>query len=443
MNENFPQQVTQEQNDEGRSVFAFSSGLSLPVTSDQASSLAVGGNSLSRYHGHNASTGNEIAHASNLMHFSRNQSNTAQRPRHPDYIEYNDRLRSYARWTHRSPDSSTLSRAGFFFTNEGDLVRCFQCSIGLKDFSDGDDPLKEHVRHSGNCLFLCQILGEARLTEWKRLLQAQDPEYNRQMQWNERHNISAVAYNYRHPEYQTLEARLATFTNWPAQMMQRPEQLADAGLYYTGFEDQVRCFACDGGLRRWDPDDDPWTEHCHWFPACPFAKEKKGDEYIALVQAAVAFENENESAQSRGPDLSGAMELMTLRDPEFTAALNEHKDACLEMGYQLTDFNEAVQELRNRGTFKPTIEEIIDVIEVIKARKLQDSTIQARQNETPVEENQRLKSYIICMSCGLNNVNALFLPCTHHRMCLECAQHVTHCPVCEKYIRQKIRTYLS
>ncbi|XP_053391904.1 uncharacterized protein LOC128554639, partial [Mercenaria mercenaria] len=116
MTENFPQQVTEEQNDEGRSVFAFSNGQSLPVTSDQASSLAIGGNSLSRYHGHNASSGNEIAHASNLMHFSRNQSNTVQRPRHPDFIEYNDRLRSYARWTRRSPDPNTLSRAGFFFT---------------------------------------------------------------------------------------------------------------------------------------------------------------------------------------------------------------------------------------------------------------------------------------------------------------------------------------
>lgn len=59
-----------------------------------------------------------------------------------------------------------------------------------------------------------------------------------------------------------------------------------------GFEDFVRCFACDGGLKRWDPDDDPWTEHCRWFPACPFAREQKGEHYIALVQAAVAFERE-------------------------------------------------------------------------------------------------------------------------------------------------------
>lgn len=53
----------------------------------------------------------------------------------------------------------------------------------------------------------------------------------------------------------------------------------------SGVDDHVRCFACDGGLRKWDPMDDPWTEHCRWFPACPYAIEIKGFDYIELVQA--------------------------------------------------------------------------------------------------------------------------------------------------------------
>lgn len=48
----------------------------------------------------------------------------------------------------------------------------------------------------------------------------------------------------------------------------------------------MRCFSCDGGLRRWDSEDDPWLEHCRWFPACPFAIQQKGEDFIALVQAA-------------------------------------------------------------------------------------------------------------------------------------------------------------
>jgi len=33
----------------------------------------------------------------------------------------------------------------------------------------------------------------------------------------------------------------------------------------TGPEDNVRCYYCDGGLKKWQPTDDPWTEHRRWF----------------------------------------------------------------------------------------------------------------------------------------------------------------------------------
>ncbi|XP_053390264.1 inhibitor of apoptosis protein-like, partial [Mercenaria mercenaria] len=191
------------------------------------------------------------------------------------------------------------------------------------------------------------------------------------MQWNARHTLDPTTTNYRHPKYQTLQSRLSSFSSWPQHMVQTPQQLADAGLFYTGFEDQVRCFACDGGLRRWDPDDDPWTEHCRWFPGCPFARQQKGDEYIALIQAAVAYEDQiakQNGAQSGDQDLSGAMEQMLSRKPEFRAAMNEHMDTCLDMGYQLEDFNEAVSELRNGGSIKPTIVEVIDEIEMLSKR---------------------------------------------------------------------------
>lgn len=50
---------------------------------------------------------------------------------------------------------------------------------------------------------------------------------------------------------------------------------------FVGVGDQVRCFHCDGGLRHWDPDDDPWTEHARWFPSCSFIKLVKGQEFIS------------------------------------------------------------------------------------------------------------------------------------------------------------------
>ena len=46
-----------------------------------------------------------------------------------------------------------------------DLVRCFDCGIGLKDFSDADNPLLEHAKHSGNCPFLLEQFGSREALE--------------------------------------------------------------------------------------------------------------------------------------------------------------------------------------------------------------------------------------------------------------------------------------
>ncbi|XP_060588564.1 baculoviral IAP repeat-containing protein 3-like [Ruditapes philippinarum] len=425
--------------DESHSEQVISTDHSLPFNS--GTTFVIGQESSIHHYRNNYSA----LGLNNTHLLARETNNTPQRrPRpsakYPSYDNYAERLVSYARWTHRRPEPTTLSEAGFFFTNDSDLVRCFQCGIGLKDFSEDDDPMLEHVRHSKNCPFLPELLGEEVLTRYKERLQAIDPEYNRQQQWAQRQNGTVTRSEIRHPEYQTLEARLRSFTNWPEHMIQTPQQLADAGLYYTGCEDQVRCFACDGGLRRWDAEDDPWTEHCRWFPACPFALEQKGEQFIALVQASV--ENQEFGASGGGEDISPAMELLRIKESAFEAIMSQHKTDLLEMGYKEDIMKESINELLDRGKEKPTVEEIIDLIDIIRERKSNNRQT-SMANETPLEENQRLKSIVYCMICRKNTVNALFLPCAHHELCMTCADPFDTCPVCHRVIREKIRTFMA
>ena len=82
-------------------------------------------------------------------------------------------------------------------------------------------------------------------------------------------------------KYSTLEARLRSFRDWPPALKQEPRQLAEAGFYYIGFSDQTKCFYCDGGLRNWQSEDNPWTEHARWFSKCSFVRLIKGDEFIS------------------------------------------------------------------------------------------------------------------------------------------------------------------
>ncbi|KAK3584081.1 hypothetical protein CHS0354_012549 [Potamilus streckersoni] len=88
----------------------------------------------------------------------------------------------------------------------------------------------------------------------------------------------------RSPQYYTYKERLRTFQNWPRHLAQRPEELAWAGYYSLGKDDVVRCFACDGGLKNWEPEDDPWIEHARWFSSCDYLQFVKGEEFIRLVR---------------------------------------------------------------------------------------------------------------------------------------------------------------
>lgn len=46
-------------------------------------------------------------------------------------------------------------------TGRDDLVRCYYCGMGLKDWSESDDPMSEHIRHSPDCNHLRRLIGES------------------------------------------------------------------------------------------------------------------------------------------------------------------------------------------------------------------------------------------------------------------------------------------
>ena len=58
--------------------------------------------------------------------------------------------------------------------------------------------------------------------------------------------------------------------------------------FFKGEVDNVRCFFCDGGLRSWEHNDDPWLEHARWFPKCGYLRTKKGEEYVKEIRQTFA-----------------------------------------------------------------------------------------------------------------------------------------------------------
>uniref|UniRef100_A0A3P8QPW4 Baculoviral IAP repeat containing 2 n=1 Tax=Astatotilapia calliptera TaxID=8154 RepID=A0A3P8QPW4_ASTCA len=203
-----------------------------------------------------------------------------QRPtcHNPTMRREQDRLDTFHSWTLSIIMPAELAKAGFYYLGQGDRVACFSCGGQLSNWEPGDRALSEHQRHYPNCRFVrgdradnVSLAGAAATASLAA---------NSQMS-----SGATVLTNVSNPAMQQSEERLLTFVNWPSRIPVRPEQLAKAGFYYVGRNDDVKCFCCDGGLRCWESGDDPWVEHAKWFPRCEYLLQEKGQDFVHQIQA--------------------------------------------------------------------------------------------------------------------------------------------------------------
>ncbi|KAJ3666147.1 hypothetical protein Zmor_001601 [Zophobas morio] len=195
------------------------------------------------------------------------------------------RLKTFKRWPiPHIVTAESLARAGFYYLNAGDNTKCAFCKGVVRAWEVGDDPDREHKRHFEDCPFvLTEIIPRLNLNSNDEDKVKTDSSFsNLHIVTNENLHCLGVQTHKgpKKPNYATLESRLRSFTMWPPDLIQTPDILSQAGFYYEGMGDQVRCFHCDGGLRHWDPQDDPWTEHARWFPRCSFIKLVKGQDFV-------------------------------------------------------------------------------------------------------------------------------------------------------------------
>lgn len=194
------------------------------------------------------------------------------------YQDEQVRLSSFADWPiSEIVNPESLARAGFYYLKHSDKTKCAYCNGVVGSWEIGDDPDREHKRHFPDCPFVRTAIN-LRLSDDEHLSTLSNFDLVTQDNLQELGIQSHSAP--KRPRYASYESRLGTFSLWPVELVQTPEVLAEAGFYYEGRADQVRCFHCDGGLKHWDPHDDPWTEHARWFPNCSFVQLVKGQEFI-------------------------------------------------------------------------------------------------------------------------------------------------------------------
>lgn len=199
------------------------------------------------------------------------------------------RLQTFTNFPGQCPVSPlALARAGFFYTQEGDSVKCFSCHAVVGEWQPGDSAIGRHRAVSPGCKFVSGV------NSWRGdtgpLLSNCHPRIENGsaepspppaeelhsdfcadylLRSGQVVDLSDTAYP-RNPAMCSEESRLRSFANWPSYAPVTPEELARAGLYYTGVDDQVACFCCGGKLRNWEPCDQAWSEHSRHFPRCFF-----------------------------------------------------------------------------------------------------------------------------------------------------------------------------
>ncbi|CAC5399478.1 BIRC7_8 [Mytilus coruscus] len=67
----------------------------------------------------------------------------------------------------------------------------------------------------------------------------------------------------------------------------------------------------------------------------------------------------------------------------------------------------------------------------------------ANELEKLKEESRRLKHKMKCIRCRNKDICMLFVNCGHRQTCEECSYQMEYCPICEKKIEKRLKTFLS
>ncbi|XP_034028524.1 baculoviral IAP repeat-containing protein 7 [Thalassophryne amazonica] len=377
-----------------------------------------------------------------------------------------ERFKTFQNWPTDAPvTSGDLAKAGFFFLGPGDEVKCFCCGGILRFWVCGDDPAAEHQRHFPTCDFILgRAVGNISLHDgsWDSVDGQLLSQLQRMTVDDQGTSAQAV-----YPEMEAEDSRLTTFHNWPTEASVQPDVLARAGFFYTGHGDNVKCFYCDGGLRNWEPSDDPWQEHAKWFPRCEFLIQSRGQEYISNIQDAHFHLGDTVvgSQTSTAREISSSNDIVRSLGAS-SAMLSPVVQTVVQMGFDSSLVESLVQTKylltgRHYTSVSDLVTDILQAERDDRQTGSQSREVEMRQNcsagsvrtQTPTRENakdnspeellRQLQQERTCKVCMDKLVSIVFIPCGHLVVCRDCAACLRHCPICRAVIRGSVHAFMS
>ncbi|XP_032074511.1 baculoviral IAP repeat-containing protein 7 [Thamnophis elegans] len=350
------------------------------------------------------------------------------------------RLQTFRLWPASVPVAPTdLAAAGFYFVGPADTVQCFCCGGLLYNWVAEEDPMVEHKKFFPSCLYVQdKIVGNIQQMPWSE--EHQDCVDGQFLGMLQSLNVeeSPVGGQPEYPYMETEGDRLVSFENWPSYSPVSPRLLARAGFFYTGQQDYVRCFYCDGALRNWEEGDDPWIEHARWFPRCAFLLQSRGRDFIDHTQQSnvmlggKTYYHDGEpmalSVDRRAiTQLSSTADTRPPPTGQLISAVHE------ENLHWSEDYSESSRESMEREPDPWRVR-----------REAQAESSREPESTASMEEKlRRLQEERMCKVCMDKDVSIVLVPCGHLVVCAECAPNLRRCPICRGAIRDSMKAFLS
>lgn len=368
-------------------------------------------------------------------------------PKAPDDLNFEaNRLKTFENWNVSYIDKHQLALLGFYYYGPSDMVKCYFCGVEIGMWEDGDDVLTDHMRWSAYCNLLRRndtnnvpidatrldnalppaptpdVYGASERTstvsEGSIDHISQDDVHMYQHDLYRQGGIDAVFQGAltittppratlsrpEHPEYAVEAKRIESFDDWPKTMRQKPQELSDAGLYYTGKGDKVCCFCCGGGLKDWELNDDPWEQHTMWFGNCEYVKLVKGPDYIKKM------------AEKKKEIIGKPCDTPSTSSQSSSSSPTPPSE------------DEALMQV---------------IVEKAETTTCEKSTEVQKAAEKTIASKEAEKDSKLCKICYANEYNTIFLPCGHVIACAKCASSVVKCPACRQPFENVMRVYFS
>ncbi|CAG0914368.1 unnamed protein product [Notodromas monacha] len=434
------------------------------------------------------------------------------------------RLRTFQRWSSPLVMPEDLARAGFFYFNDSDRVQCVFCLGIIHQWERGDVPMEQHREHFPRCPFVIGLpVGNLPIRESRneppvytpvpqvpggidvvgsqslqlRMRSAQPENYGpgemkvTTLGGSTLNDLGVLSWSSpAMPAFRTLDSRIKSFSSWPRGLPQKPLTLAEAGLYYTGVSDEVKCFQCDGGLKGWEPHDDPWVEHAKWFPECNHVLLIKGKEFVLDVKKQTVLSTDPEARERAALRLMREEPALTVlgmginfgdvkkailnslekfgrgytdatvlaraahnfaadRNLDYPARSTRERDNS-ESGYESMHGSQSPEIIEGAVAAPfPTVRPRIGTSTVVATAAKEDvvmgedvvptSAKQSAEKSKTTDE----KFDFMCKICMANKVEIVILPCGHLCSCQGCSSSIKNCPICREEFRGFARVYLS